>query len=123
MRSIYDKYIATDSEIGRANHIQLLNFSGYLENYLWSHYVESASLEHTVSILYLVNEKFKENILDVFDSLTTDEKKFQTFFLNVIKISDDNELSYRFYSVMFIKFLINFYKCLENPTARKTGLR
>ena len=43
--------------------IMLLELSQYLENYLWPHFsAESASYEHIMSIVLLVNEKFRENV-------------------------------------------------------------
>lgn len=43
--------------------VMLLEISQYLENYLWPHFdPETASLAHIISILLLVNEKFRENV-------------------------------------------------------------
>ena len=43
--------------------LMLLELSQYLENYLWPHFdAGSASYEHVMSIVLLVNEKFRENV-------------------------------------------------------------
>jgi len=38
----------------------LLEFSQYLENYLWPNYSSLSSAAHALSIAVLVNEKFRE---------------------------------------------------------------
>jgi hypothetical protein len=43
--------------------IMLLEISQYLENYLWPHFdAASASFEHVMSILIMLNEKFREGV-------------------------------------------------------------
>lgn len=43
--------------------VMLLEVSQYLENYLWPNFdPETASFEHVMSILLMVNEKFRENV-------------------------------------------------------------
>ena len=40
--------------------INVLEFSHYLENYLWPFYDASASTKHTLSVVLMINEKFLE---------------------------------------------------------------
>lgn len=41
----------------------MLEFSQYLENYLWPNYVTGeASHEHLMSIVVMLNEKFRERV-------------------------------------------------------------
>jgi intron-binding protein aquarius len=41
----------------------ILEFSQYLENYLWPNYVSSnATFAHTMSIVIMLNEKFRERV-------------------------------------------------------------
>lgn len=42
--------------------IMFLEFSQYLEKYLWPNYDENASHAHLMSIVCLVNEKFREKV-------------------------------------------------------------
>ena len=43
--------------------IMLLEISQYLENYLWPNFdAESASFEHVMSMVLMVNEKFREGV-------------------------------------------------------------
>lgn len=41
----------------------ILEFSQYLENYLWPNYVSSnATFAHMMSIIIMLNEKFRERV-------------------------------------------------------------
>jgi len=40
----------------------LLEFSQYLENYLWPNYSYDATDAHVLSIVVMVNEKFRERV-------------------------------------------------------------
>lgn len=43
--------------------IMILEFSQYLENYLWPNYVSTnATFEHMMSIVIMLNEKFRERV-------------------------------------------------------------
>lgn len=43
--------------------IMILEFSQYLENYLWPNYVhKNASFAHMMSIVIMLNEKFRERV-------------------------------------------------------------
>ena len=43
--------------------IMMLEFSQYLENYLWPNYKpENSSASHVLSIVIMVNEKFRERV-------------------------------------------------------------
>ncbi|KAJ8928414.1 hypothetical protein NQ314_019003 [Rhamnusium bicolor] len=42
--------------------IMVLEFSQYLENYLWPNYKPGASYAHMLSIVIMVNEKFRERV-------------------------------------------------------------
>lgn len=41
----------------------LLEISQYLENYLWPHFdAATASFEHVMSMVMMINEKFREGV-------------------------------------------------------------
>lgn len=42
--------------------IMVLEFSQYLENYLWPNYKPGASIAHVLSIVIMLNEKFRERV-------------------------------------------------------------
>lgn len=63
--SIYnDELAGASSDKGPSlKRIMLLEISQYLENYLWPNFeASSASFEHVMSMILMVNEKFREGI-------------------------------------------------------------
>jgi Intron-binding protein aquarius N-terminus len=49
------------SQCSFATHrVMLLEFSQYLENYLWPNYSADATRAHALSIAIMINEKFRE---------------------------------------------------------------
>lgn len=62
VRSIYQDELmgASGPSLGR---VMVLEISQYLESYLWPHFdPASATFEHVMSILLMVNKKFRENV-------------------------------------------------------------
>ena len=115
---------------GEISRLQLLELSGYLENYLWKHLCEDSSFEHVFSILMMVNEKFREGV-PVFEALTADAAKFQLFFKSVVQMSNlfqvplcaqEDELLVRQYTI-YIHFLVNTFRSLEDPVVRNSTLK
>jgi len=99
-------------------HSQYLEFSGYLENFLWKYFNEKSSVEHIESIIILINEKFRDSSIQVFDQLTIEPDKFQIFFELIVT----SYLSFHD-NVSLIIFLINVYRSLENVVVRKCALK
>lgn len=63
-----------------ARRLQLLEVSQYLENYLWPNFDGmSSTWEHMMSIILMVNEKFREGI-HPWGGLRSDRAKFDAFF-------------------------------------------
>ena len=46
----------------------LLEFSQYLEKYLWPFFKEDVSMEHVLSMIAMLNEKDRENVA-IWDSV------------------------------------------------------
>ncbi|XP_023216300.1 intron-binding protein aquarius-like [Centruroides sculpturatus] len=94
--------------------IMLLEFSQYLENYLWPNYnPEKASHLHMMSIVIMVNEKFRERV----PAWSTFQKKpehFPAFFRQVMEraLSDDTEVSLKERMILVI-FLIHCFNSVE----------
>lgn len=40
----------------------MLEFSQYLENYLWPNFTQQSTFAHTMSIVSMLNEKFRERV-------------------------------------------------------------
>ncbi|KAJ8912547.1 hypothetical protein NQ315_006618 [Exocentrus adspersus] len=63
--------------------IMVLEFSQYLENYLWPNYKPGASQAHMLSIVIMVNEKFRERV-QVWQAFRKLNKYFPDFFQQVL---------------------------------------
>ena len=60
----------------------------YLENYLWPHFAAGeSSFEHVMSMLVMVNEKFRENV-PAWEGFRDGGDKFGDFFLAVLGLKD-----------------------------------
>jgi intron-binding protein aquarius len=63
VKSIYDDELGGKGRSPGMRRIMVLEISQYLESYLWPNFDSaSASFEHVMSILLMVNEKFRENV-------------------------------------------------------------
>ncbi|KAJ8958746.1 hypothetical protein NQ318_016474 [Aromia moschata] len=63
--------------------IMVLEFSQYLENYLWQNYKARASFAHMISIVIMVNEKFRERV-QVWQAFRKRSDHFPDFFQQVL---------------------------------------
>ncbi|XP_045502358.1 RNA helicase aquarius [Colias croceus] len=67
--------------------IMMLEFSQYLENYLWPHYeTGQASHSHMMSIIVMINEKFRERV-PAWQALLKKPDHFPGFFEQVLRAS------------------------------------
>jgi len=122
----YDAHLIDDiylNEISKSKfsfkRIMLLEFSQYLEKYLWKNYnPQQASLYHVLSIVIMINEKFRERV-PVWDSFKCENSlKFSEFFNCVLKLCLNSfkdryvNISYQEQSFL-IKFLDNCINSLE----------
>ncbi|KRX19899.1 Intron-binding protein aquarius [Trichinella nelsoni] len=72
--------------------IVLLEFSQYLERFLWPNFdVNTATVEHVMSILVMANEKIRECV-PLWPIFFTREEEFEKFFTRVLEMSLDDEL-------------------------------
>lgn len=68
----------------RLRNIILLEFSQYLENYLWPNFdAASSSYEHVMSIVFMCNEKFRERV-NAWNSFEKNPTHFSGFFQKVL---------------------------------------
>lgn len=71
----------------------MLEFSQYLENYLWPNYKEgAASHAHMMSIVVMLNEKFRERV-EVWQVFEKNKNQFSAFFQQLLEscISEPTE--------------------------------
>ncbi|CAP20576.2 Protein CBG23820 [Caenorhabditis briggsae] len=72
--------------------IMMLEFSQYLEEYLWPNYqAQSASKAYNLSIVVMVNEKFRERSLDAWACFSKKADEFSGFFRRVLELSLQEE--------------------------------
>jgi len=118
VKDIYTKEIVG----GNSARFQLLEVSSYLENYLWPHYSTDQSPEHTLSIVLMVNEKYK-NGLSALEDLATDAEKCTALFETVVDLFLKKSFPLEALLDQYLLFLINTFRSLENATIRQCALR
>uniref|UniRef100_A0A8C3IGU0 RNA helicase aquarius n=1 Tax=Chrysemys picta bellii TaxID=8478 RepID=A0A8C3IGU0_CHRPI len=95
--------------------IMLLEFSQYLENYLWMNYSpEVSSKAYLMSICCMVNEKFRENV-PAWETFKKKPEHFPFFFKCILEASldeSDSELSLHEQTVLLL-FLDHCFNSLE----------
>ncbi|KAH8294727.1 hypothetical protein KR018_002206 [Drosophila ironensis] len=82
---IYSEEIGSGSPGQAARRINMLEFSQYLEQYLWPHYQrDTATHAHLMSIVMMANEKFRERVevWTVFEQLPD---QYPAFFRHVLE--------------------------------------
>ncbi|KAH0620568.1 hypothetical protein JD844_021170 [Phrynosoma platyrhinos] len=95
--------------------IMLLEFSQYLENYLWMNYSpEVSSKAYLMSICCMVNEKFRENV-PAWETFKKKPEHFPFFFKRVLDASlveNDSEFSLQEQTILLL-FLDHCFNSLE----------
>ncbi|XP_012504572.1 PREDICTED: intron-binding protein aquarius [Propithecus coquereli] len=95
--------------------IMLLEFSQYLENYLWMNYSpEVSSKAYLMSICCMVNEKFRENV-PAWETFKKKPDHFPFFFKHILKAAlaeTDGEFSLHEQTVLLL-FLDHCFNSLE----------
>lgn len=79
VEKVYNKEISG----GDSRRIMILEFSRYLENFLWPHFDEKSSQAHIMSIVFLLNEKFRERI-EVWKVFDQNPENFPVLFSGVL---------------------------------------
>ncbi|XP_017768552.1 PREDICTED: intron-binding protein aquarius isoform X2 [Nicrophorus vespilloides] len=70
--------------------IMVLEFSQYLENYLWPNYSHKATHAHIMSIVIMLNEKFRERV-QVWQAFKENSQHFPHFFEQVLNLSVERD--------------------------------
>ncbi|KAL6049950.1 Intron-binding protein aquarius [Balamuthia mandrillaris] len=106
--------------------IMLLELSHYLEHYLWPNFdPKSSSLVHALSILVMVNEKFREKVPSPWTVFHEDKAKFSAFFQRVLSLreeSSERPLSMAEEQV-YVLFFINCFQSLADEMVRNQCMR
>lgn len=80
VEKVYNKEIAG----GDSRRIMILEFSRYLENYLWPNFNEKSTSAHVMSMVFLLNEKFRERI-EVWKVFEKSPENFSLFFNEILQ--------------------------------------
>lgn len=95
----------------------------YLEKYLWPHFdPASASAEHLLSIVYMVNEKFREGVAG-WGALTAEAEKerFGALIRSLVGVGAQRELTLP-ERTGYVLFFVNLFQSLENEVVRAISL-
>ncbi|KAI9307123.1 P-loop containing nucleoside triphosphate hydrolase protein [Cunninghamella echinulata] len=105
--------------------VMLLEFTQYLEKYLWPFFdAEKSTLNHVLSICLMVNEKFRQRVPS-WDAITMDAEKFNGFFERVIRLAvpPESQTLSKFFQRTILLFLIHCFQSLENTLVRTECLK
>ncbi|XP_013382213.1 intron-binding protein aquarius-like isoform X1 [Lingula anatina] len=96
----------------------MLEFSQYLENYLWPNFTEDkASRAHILTICVMVNEKFRERV-PAWEAFQMFPDKFGGFFSRVMATSLADDLTLREQTVLLV-FLNHCFNSVEVDLIRE----
>ncbi|KAL5760333.1 hypothetical protein ACOSQ2_019171 [Xanthoceras sorbifolium] len=102
--------------------VMILEVSQYLENYLWPNFEpETASFEHVMSMILMVNEKFRENVA-AWMCFYDRKEAFRGFLERVIRLKEGRELTIA-EKTNYLVFMINAFQSLEDEIVSETVLR
>ncbi|GLT61707.1 hypothetical protein SLA2020_343940 [Shorea laevis] len=102
--------------------VMILEVSQYLENYLWPNFEpETASFEHVISMILMVNEKFRENVA-AWICFYDRKDVFKGFLGRVLHLKEGKELTIA-EKTNYLVFMINAFQSLEDEVVRETVLR
>ncbi|XP_028795937.1 RNA helicase aquarius [Neltuma alba] len=102
--------------------VMILEVSQYLENYLWPNFdPETATFEHVMSMMLMVNEKFRENVA-AWVCFYDRKDIFKGFLEKVLRLKEGRELCIA-EKTNYLVFMINLFQSLEDEIVSMTVLR
>lgn len=81
-----------------------------------------ASVAHVLSMLVMVNEKFREGVSAPWACFHEDEARFARFFERVLGLREERKLTTR-EEAIYLVFFINAFQSLEDPMVRTECLK
>ncbi|XP_072032730.1 RNA helicase aquarius-like [Amphiura filiformis] len=119
IEDIYHKELLKNSFSIRR--VMLLEFSQYLENYLWPNYnPDKASKTHVLSMVVMINEKFRESV-PPWEACKAHPQHFPGFFRQIMNLCVEGEksgISHKEESLLLV-FLIHCFNSLEVDIIRE----
>lgn len=102
--------------------VMILEVSQYLENYLWPNFdPDTASFEHVMSMILMVNEKFRENVA-AWVCFYDRKDIFKGFLERVLRLKEGIELSIA-EKTNYLVFMINAFQSLGDEVVSEAVLR
>ncbi|RAL47940.1 hypothetical protein DM860_015727 [Cuscuta australis] len=102
--------------------VMILEVSQYLENYLWPNFdPENSTFEHVMSMILMVNEKFRENVA-AWLCFHDKQEMFNAFLDRVISLKEGRSLSIA-EKTNYLLFMINAFQSLEDGIVNTKILR
>uniref|UniRef100_A0A0E0NVY2 Intron-binding protein aquarius N-terminal domain-containing protein n=1 Tax=Oryza rufipogon TaxID=4529 RepID=A0A0E0NVY2_ORYRU len=103
--------------------VMILEVSQYLENYLWPNFDPAgASFEHVMSMILMVNEKFRENVA-AWTCFHDRKDAFKGFLWRVLKLKEEDRELNMAEKTNYLLFMINAFQSLEDELVRETILQ
>uniref|UniRef100_A0A1D1XQ76 Intron-binding protein aquarius n=1 Tax=Anthurium amnicola TaxID=1678845 RepID=A0A1D1XQ76_9ARAE len=103
--------------------VMILEVSQYLENYLWPHFDPgTASFEHIMSMVLMVNEKFRENV-GAWVCFHDRKDAFEAFLERVLRLKEQGRVLSVAEKTNYLLFMINAFQSLEDEVVSKTVLK
>ncbi|KAJ0637624.1 putative intron-binding protein aquarius [Helianthus annuus] len=102
--------------------VMILEVSQYLENYLWPNFdPETSSFEHVMSMILMINEKFRENVA-AWICFYDRKDMFKAFIERVLCLKEGRSLSIA-EKTNYLLFMINAFQSLEDDIVSKKVMR
>eukprot|EP00976_Prorocentrum_cordatum_P065432 1177910-Prorocentrum_minimum.AAC.5 len=108
VQKVYKKELGGGNE-PPLQRVVVLEISQYLENYLWPHFnAEESSFEHIVSIMAMVNEKFREGV-PPWACFHTKEELFPSLMSKIIALKKEHDFTL-YEKVVYLLFIIHCFQ-------------
>ncbi|KAL5700077.1 hypothetical protein ACHQM5_025575 [Ranunculus cassubicifolius] len=125
VKEIYqtELFVKTGEKTVPLHRVMMLEVSQYLENYLWPNFhPENASFEHIMSIILIVNEKFRENV-GPWMCFHDRKDVFKEFLERVVHLKEQGRALSIAEKTNYLLFMINVFQSLEDEIVSGTVLK
>ncbi|KAH7656226.1 CWF11 family protein [Dioscorea alata] len=103
--------------------VMILEVSQYLENYLWPNFdPETATFEHVMSMILMVNEKFRENVA-AWICFHDRKNAFKGFLGSVLRLKEEGRDLSIAEKTNYLLFMIHAFQSLEDEIVSGTVLK
>ncbi|XP_010916892.1 uncharacterized protein [Elaeis guineensis] len=125
VKEIYETelLVSGDRKTVPLQRVMILEVSQYLENYLWPNFdPEAATFEHIMSMILMVNEKFRENVA-AWICFHDRKDVFKAFLWRVLRLKEQGRALSIAEKTNYLLFMINAFQSLEDEIVSETILK